>query len=111
MDDDVDALHRAILEYMRSLGRLQLTSDETRLLERYLAIANYLENMGDLISTNLASQGRKGIPSASRDTEALEIRLWSALEESHGDAMRALAPDLACRTLAAGRRDLARNGG
>ncbi len=27
------------------------------------------------------------------------------------DAMRALAPDLACRTLAAGRRDLARNGG
>jgi phosphate:Na+ symporter len=91
MDDDVDALHRAILDYMHALGRLQLPTDETRLLERYLAIANYLENMGDLISTNLVSQGRKGIPAASRETEALEARLWSAVEESHRDAMRALA--------------------
>ncbi len=59
MDNDVDALHGAIVSYLGQLSKQTLTSEESELLHDYLAAANYMENIGDMIETNLVVVGRQ----------------------------------------------------
>ena len=57
-DDDVDALHAAVIAY---LGQLSLRNVEDRhavRLAAYMAAANQLENIGDMVETNLVEEGR-----------------------------------------------------
>jgi phosphate:Na+ symporter len=58
MDNDVDAIHEFILEYLGKLSKEELTSEESNLMQTYLSSANYIENIGDVIETNLISQGK-----------------------------------------------------
>jgi phosphate:Na+ symporter len=71
MDDDVDRLHVAILDYLRMLGRGELSEQDAQLMGNFLAAANYLENTGDLISTNLVAQGEQ------RLDKQLRISPWT----------------------------------
>lgn len=93
MDEDVDRLHRAILEYVRSLSRDELASADTQRLERLFAIANYLESTGDLIGTDLVAQGlqRAGRGKAIGATGDVGQPLWDAVGEALRDVLRALA--------------------
>jgi phosphate:Na+ symporter len=57
MDDDVDALHGAIVTYLGSLSQQHATEDQSDRITDYISTANYLENIGDTIETNLADAG------------------------------------------------------
>jgi len=58
MDNDVDRLHGAIVTHLGRLSQKTLTDPQSAHLQNYLAAANYLENIGDVIETNLVDTGR-----------------------------------------------------
>jgi len=72
MDDNVDAIHEFILTYLGKLSREKLTSEESNLLQAYLSSTNYFENIGDVIETNLISQGKDRIKSNIEFTDAYQ---------------------------------------
>lgn len=56
-DDEVDALHGAIVTYLRRLSQTDLLTAQSSTLANYLAVANYIENIGDMVETNIAEAG------------------------------------------------------
>jgi phosphate:Na+ symporter len=58
-DDQVDILHAATIEYLGKISQLQLTSVQTNDFIRLMAAVNDLENIGDIIETNLVALGHK----------------------------------------------------
>ena len=59
MDEEVDQLHQAIVTYLGRLSFEKLTTAQGRRLSQYLSAANYFENIGDMIETNLVEAGRE----------------------------------------------------
>lgn len=59
LDDDVDSLHGAIVAYIAKLSQQPLSARQTRRIQDLLLIANYFENIGDLIETQLMSVARQ----------------------------------------------------
>lgn len=59
MDDNVDILHDAIIEYCGNLSRQELSQQQADQLNGYMDIARYLENMGDTLETDLVHRGRE----------------------------------------------------
>jgi phosphate:Na+ symporter len=59
MDDEVDTLHAALVTYLGRLSQENLTDEQSHELQGYLAAANYLENIGDMVETNLVDVGRE----------------------------------------------------
>ena len=57
MDNKVDALHEIIVTYLGRLSLNNLTSSQSKLLYDYIAIVNYIENIGDMIETNIVEAG------------------------------------------------------
>ncbi len=57
MDDDVDTLHGAILTHLGRLSQQHLTGQYSRQLSDYMAVANNLESIGDMVETNLVEAG------------------------------------------------------
>jgi len=58
MDDEVDRLHGALVTYLGRLSKENLTETQSHTLSQYLGAANYFENIGDMIETNLVDAGR-----------------------------------------------------
>ncbi|MBT5875474.1 MAG: Na/Pi cotransporter family protein [Candidatus Latescibacteria bacterium] len=58
MDQHVDRLHGSIITYLGRLSQENLTGAQSVRLYAYMAAANYLENIGDLVETNLVEAGR-----------------------------------------------------
>ncbi len=56
-DDDIDALHGAIVSYLGRLSQRDLTAGEARRLREYLAAANHFESIGDMVETDLCEAG------------------------------------------------------
>ncbi len=59
MDNDVDQLHAAIVTYLGRLAQENLSQKQSEQLHDYLSAANYMENIGDIIETNLVETGRE----------------------------------------------------
>ena len=57
MDDEVDALHGAIIRYLGRLSQTNLLTAQSEQLSDYIAVANYIENIGDMVETNIAETG------------------------------------------------------
>lgn len=57
MDEGVDSLHLAIVRYLGLLSQKQLVSPHTDALADGIAITNYLENIGDVIETDMVGDG------------------------------------------------------
>lgn len=57
MDDDVDRLHASIVAYLAELSQENLIRRYSDQLSDYMAVANYIENIGDMIQTNLVEAG------------------------------------------------------
>jgi len=72
MDDDVDALHGAIVTYLSRLSRENLSDRQSAQLQDYLSAANYFENIGDMIETNLVAAGRQRLKEGLKISEATE---------------------------------------
>lgn len=60
-DDAVDDLHGQIVNYLAKASQLKLSEDEQKELMGLIHIANALENIGDLVETNLVALGKKRI--------------------------------------------------
>jgi phosphate:Na+ symporter len=58
MDDAVDALHGYVVTYLGQISQTRLHEEQTAELLRLLEAANDLENIGDIIETNLVRLGR-----------------------------------------------------
>jgi phosphate:Na+ symporter len=66
LDNNVDALHGAIVTYLGQLSRETLSDRQSSQLHDYLSAANYIESIGDMIETNLVSAGRARIKAKLR---------------------------------------------
>lgn len=52
-EEDVNTLHGAIITYLAQLSEMKLAAPQTTQLYQYIGIANYLENVGDVIENNV----------------------------------------------------------
>ncbi|ADC62182.1 Na/Pi cotransporter family protein [Allochromatium vinosum] len=106
MDNDVDSLHAEIVSYLGKISRQSLTEHQTRELMSLLAAANDLENIGDLIETNLVVLGRERIDqgvSVSEPTREVLLNFHRAVSRALGAALQAVAQnnEIAARTVTA----------
>lgn len=74
-DQDVNALHRAVVEYVRRLARREMTLQDSEALEEILAAANELESAGDVISTNIVIQGCRRLDRGLTISPATQVEL------------------------------------
>ena len=63
IDSRVDTIHDFILAYLADLSRGNLEKSQSDLLHRYLACSNYMENIADMVETNLMEVGRARLSS------------------------------------------------
>jgi phosphate:Na+ symporter len=71
-DENVDALHAQIISYLGKISRLELTAQQNDEFLRLMDAVNNLENIGDVIETNLVDLGHSRIAkniSVSRPTQ------------------------------------------
>jgi phosphate:Na+ symporter len=61
IDDEVDILHGHIVTYLGRISQKELMEDQTRVLVNLMAAANDLENIGDIIETDMVHLGNEGI--------------------------------------------------
>lgn len=59
LDEDIDTLHGEIVTYLGKLSLKNLIEGQGKLIYEYIAVANYIENMGDVVETNLVANGRE----------------------------------------------------
>ena len=59
LDEDIDVIHGEIITYLGKLSLEDLIEGQGKRIYEYIAAANYIENIGDVIQTNLVSDGRK----------------------------------------------------
>jgi len=85
IDDKVDTLHEEIIAYLGRLSRETLTEQQSKLLIELMGATNDLENIGDLIETDLVSLGENRIEkglSISQPTHDVLIRLHEEVSGS-----------------------------
>ena len=54
-DDEVDTLYSATIRYLGMLSQRDLIKPQPQQMNQFVGIANYLENIGDVIATDLSS--------------------------------------------------------
>jgi phosphate:Na+ symporter len=57
-DDEVDALHAAIIVYLGRLSAGHMSPSGAAQMAQYMAAANQIENIGDMVETNLVDEGK-----------------------------------------------------
>lgn len=60
-EEDIDTLYGAIINYLALLSQRNLVEPQSTQLHQYLAIANYLENVGDVVENNVLIDAVKRI--------------------------------------------------
>jgi phosphate:Na+ symporter len=86
MDEAVDVLHGRIIVYLGQLSRGGLGEEDSKNLVSLMEAANDLENIGDVIETNLVTQGMQRLDGGIRVSEATQ----EILEGFHKTVQRAL---------------------
>ena len=81
LDEDIDSLHGAIVTYLGQLSQQSLTDSQTQHVHDYLLAANYFENIGDLIETQLVLAGRQRLKSGLKISPETEDVLTSIHHE------------------------------
>ena len=70
MDDRVDALHGQILTYLGRISQGALTEEQTEEFLKLMEAVNDLENIGDIIETNLVTLGTTKVDRQFRISES-----------------------------------------
>jgi phosphate:Na+ symporter len=86
MDDRVDGLHGHIVTYLGKVSQTSLSEAQTANLIGLMAAANDLENIGDIIETNLVSLGRRRI----EDGVSISAATWEVINQFHSATAEAL---------------------
>jgi phosphate:Na+ symporter len=93
IDDEVDILHRAIIAYLGQISRRSLTEEQTQDFISLMAAANDLENIGDIIETDLVHLGNQRISqgvSVSNATREVLTRLHEVVSSTATLATKAV---------------------
>ena len=93
IDDDVDALHGHVIVYLGKVSQNVLTERQTLELVNLMAAANDLENIGDVIETDLVHLGKQRISegvSISPSTREILENIYNAVTEATDLAIRAV---------------------
>jgi len=93
IDDEVDILHGYVVTYLGLISQKALTEDQTRELVNLMSAVNDLENMGDIIETDMVHLGNERIRdgvSISKQTQALLKELHEAVSKTAEMAFSAL---------------------
>ncbi len=61
MDSDIDILHGHIVRFLRDISAQELAPEESKDVMDLLLVANHLEQIGDIMETNLVTIGRRRI--------------------------------------------------
>jgi phosphate:Na+ symporter len=94
LDHDVDRLHRLIVVYLAHIGQKNLTEEQSTRMLQLLSIADHLEQIGDVVETNLVTVGLNRIAEGIRPSSAT-CRVVLALHESVGEHFDAVVSALA----------------
>ncbi len=88
MDADIDDLHGHIVRYLSKLGSEELSPDQSDDVMSLLLVVNNLEQIGDIIETNLVTIGRRRI---EEDVVVSEFTapVIQQYHEEVGEALRA----------------------
>jgi len=86
LDDRVDALHGHIVTYLGRISRTRLTDGQMAEFLKLMEAANSLENIGDIVETNLVQLGRSRIEQRLRISDATR----EVLQEFHHAVGKAL---------------------
>lgn len=86
MDKVVDALHRAIIGYLRAISLTNLSDAQSGQLMKLIQIANDLEHIGDQVATNIITSAGKRIDEGVRISE----QTAAAILEFHAKVLEAL---------------------
>ncbi len=103
-DDEVDALYQHIIRFLGKLSQKGLVQPQPQLLAQFVGIANYLENVGDVVEKDLLAVLRKRIAHRLRisaSTLALLRPLDERVRVSFDDALAALGAGSSDRALEA----------
>jgi phosphate:Na+ symporter len=111
MDNDVDTLHAQIITYLGKISRLSLTEKQTGTLMRLMAAVNDLENIGDVVETNLIVLGRERIDagvSISVPTREVLMGFHRVVKRSVAAAVQAVAQnnEMAARTVTSMKQEI-----
>ena len=93
LDDDIDTLYEEIIRFLGKLSQRNLVTPQPQQLSNYIAIANYLENIGDVIKRDLLDVLHKRVSRGLRISPAtLHILdpLHHEVCEAYGKAIAAL---------------------
>ena len=93
LDNNVDALYGAVVTYLGRLSQENLSDRQSEQLHDYLAAANYIESIGDMIETNLVDAGRSRLRAnlkISPTTEAVLSALNKEVTKATERAIRAI---------------------
>jgi phosphate:Na+ symporter len=94
MDDGVDLLHGQIVIYLGKISRHPLTEGQTAEFLKLMETTNDLENIGDIIETNLVMLGNDRIDEQVLISEPTQ----EVIREFHGVVTRALAAAMQAAT-------------
>ena len=86
MDDEVDILYAQILEYMGQISKGALTDEQTQEFLNLMEALTDLENIGDIIETNLVELGRSRID----QSVSISVPTQKVLTDFHELLKRAL---------------------
>lgn len=106
-DDDVDALHLAIISYLGHLAQGGLTLSQTETFHDDMAIVNYLENMADVAETRMVPAGLhrldRGVVVSDKTRERIErlARVVTSTVEQTLEAVRTSDRELAREVISA----------
>ena len=104
MDDNVDALHAAIITYLRNLAHEPVPDPAlNQQAANYLSAVNSLESIADLISTNLVAVGSDRLAAdvqVSEETAQRLGELWQGVSDGIAGSVQSVVEDEPARAQA-----------
>ncbi len=94
LDDGVDLLHGQIVTYLGKISQHPLTESQTAEFLKLMETTNDLENIGDIIETNLARLGTERI----EEGVSISAPTQQVIQEFHRAVKRALAAAMQAAT-------------
>jgi phosphate:Na+ symporter len=92
IDDEVDILHGHIITYLGDISKHSLTGEQTQKLVGLMAAVNDLENIGDIIETDLVHLGKERLEqdiSISETTRDVLTKLHDVIADATSRAITA----------------------
>ena len=113
MDDQVDILYASIIDYLGKISKQTLTDAQTKEFLRLMEAAGDLENIGDIIETNLVVLGEQRIDAGvavSEPTQEVLNSFQKTVSSAVDNAVQAVSQrnELAAQTVISMKNEIAR---